>query len=140
MNAFSFGVKILKQMPHKSKSRKRRVDKMPTEATSGTAVINMEEVSEHKPISKSKSVNLDQFGQYYARNRADSGLKLAEEYEELKESTTKKKAMKISQMTINKAKNRFVNILPCEYQLVYYMSVLCLCLQLLNRCQNYMSA
>ena len=114
MNAFSFGVKILKQMPHKSKSRKRRVDKMPTEATPGTAVINMEEVDQHKAISKSKPVNLDQFSQYYATNRADSGLKLAEEYEELKESTTKKRPMKMSQLTINKTKNRFVNILPCE--------------------------
>ena len=114
MNVFSFGVKILKQMPYRSKSRKRRVDKMPTDSSAGTAVINMEEVSQHKVVSKSKSVPFDEFSQYYQKTRADSGLKLAEEYEELKELTAKKKSMKISQITINKAKNRFVNILPCK--------------------------
>ena len=104
-------------MPYKSKSRKRRVDKMPTDgcAVGGQPVINMEDVSEQQKVtSKSKSVSFDDFPQYYAKNRADSGLKLAEEYEELKELTAKKRSMKISQFTINKAKNRFVNILPCE--------------------------
>jgi len=39
-----------------------------------------------------------------------------EEFEELKSICSKKKSAKISQIPTNKPKNRFVNILPCEYK------------------------
>ncbi|CAG2119920.1 unnamed protein product, partial [Medioppia subpectinata] len=139
-------------MPYKSKSRKRRVDKMPTDgsnngtgntgATSGGnttttgAGIPMDNVvvrvnshsklattgsganstthsgSPSPTVMDAKPIPFREFDHYYRLRRADSGLKLAEEYEELKDwMTARNRTTKISQFTINKPKNRFVNIL-----------------------------
>jgi hypothetical protein len=76
--------------------------------------INMDEI-QSKVIPKSKPILLTNFNEYYLSKRADSSLKLAEEFEELKTICSKNKSAKLSQISINKPKNRFVNILPCEY-------------------------